>query len=64
MKRRLTDTELRDLVRARITKGDAFRYGNTDQYLFKQQEVKDRLEALSRDAILKQYPHVTHDVKR
>jgi len=63
MKRRLTDTELRDLVRARITKGDAFRL-SVIPYACRQQEIKDRLEAMPRDAIFAKYPHVTYDVKR
>jgi hypothetical protein len=62
-KRKLSDEQLRDVVRSRITKGDAFSHSHQD-YIAKQEAVKQQLAALSRDEIFSQYPHAVYDVRR
>ena len=62
-RRKLTDAQLRDLVRSRLTRGDAFRqHQGPITYAIKQQQTAEELSKLSRKEILTKYPHYTYDV--
>lgn len=62
MKRKVSDDKLRDIVRARITKGDAFRLDGPT-YDARQEEVKAQLASMSRKEIMAQYSYATYDIQ-
>lgn len=62
MKRRVTIDQLRDMVRARRTKGDAFRCKH-NEYEATQAKVKAELEAMSFAEIIAKFPEYTYDIK-
>lgn len=62
MRRKLSDAALRDLVRARITKGDAFRL-SAIPYTVRQDETRRKLEAMTREQIMTEYAAYAYDVQ-
>lgn len=63
MKRKIDDKRLREIVRARITKGDAFRLDSAS-YTTRQQEVAKELASMSRMEIFIKYDYATYDITR
>ena len=61
--RRVTDERLREIVRARITRGAAFTHDRVD-YLKLQELVRGQLAALTRAEIFDRFPARTYDLKR
>ena len=62
-KRKMTDVALRDLVRARLTKGDAFRGKSSEEYWRRQSDLADELGGMTRAEIMECYPDYVWDVK-
>jgi glucokinase len=62
MRRKLTDDQLRDLIRARITKGDAFRL-TTIPYAVRQDETRRKLESMTREQIMAEFAAYAYDVR-
>lgn len=60
-KRKVTADQFRDIVRARITKGDAFRMDNV-RYTASQELTKKMLKALSIKDIIATYPYAVIDI--
>lgn len=61
-KRKVDDERLRSIVRARMTKGDAFS-DKTGEYQTNQQVVANHLADLTRAEIFKRYSEYTYDLK-
>lgn len=61
-KRKVSPDKFREVVRARITKGDAFRMEHA-RYEANQASVKAMLEQLSISDIEAAYPYATYDIK-
>lgn len=60
--RKVSLDHLREIVRARITKGDGFRL-SYEEYLARQHEVKTALAEMSREEIIRRWPHHCYDIK-
>lgn len=62
MKRKLTEEQARDIVRARLTKGSAFLKGPIS-YTVQQDQVKAELSTMSIDELKRRYPNHTYDFR-
>ncbi len=62
MKRKVTDACLREIVRARVTKGDAFRM-DFAEYATRQDAVKAELANMTRTEIFAKYSYATYDLR-
>lgn len=62
MKRKVTIDQLREIVRARMTKGSAFRLDNAT-YEQLQAATTLELEALSYTEIVTKFPEYTYDIR-
>lgn len=62
MRRKLTEEQARDIVRARLTKGSAFLKGATS-YEEQQEKVKAELANLSIDELKQRWPNHTYDFR-
>lgn len=64
-RRKVSDDQLREIVRARLTKGDAFvRFEGPITYTVKQEQIKQDLAKLDRREIFSRYPYLTYDLKQ
>lgn len=63
MRHKVTDQQLRDVVRVRKTKGSAFML-SSPEYETMQVRVKTELEAMTRAEIFSAYPEYTYDLKQ
>lgn len=62
MKRQVTDEQLRELIRARKTKGSAFMLSH-EEYEKIQRETRAELAALSRSELFARYQEYVYDVR-
>lgn len=61
-KRKVTDDQLRTIVKARLTKGSAFMMDH-ETYLTNQQTTANHLADLDRAEIFRRYPEYTYDLR-
>lgn len=61
-KRKVTDNQLREVVRARRTKGSAFMLKGAE-YNALQEQVKTELSGMSRAEIFARWPEYTYDLR-
>lgn len=61
-KRRVTVEQLREIIRARLTKGSAFSMNNMDYEKY-QTTTKEQLATLDKEQLLKIYSAYTYDVQ-
>lgn len=61
-KRKVTDEQLREIVRSRRTKGSAFSHSHAD-YVALQERVTNELAQLSRVDIFAKFPDYCYDLR-
>ena len=60
-RRKVSLVQLRDIVRARVTKGSAFMLTH-EEYKHEQEQIKAYLATLDKPAIFAKYPNYTYDL--
>ena len=61
-KRKVSDDQLRDIVRARLTKGLAFML-KAPEYEHVQEVTRNKLATMSREEIMREYSYCCYDCK-